>query len=113
MESQQQQQQQQAFELEEKRVPKSRTKKSRIHMSKTEKAKLWEILDTEVEPRKLTIEYNTDTTICKLCSADLISNDDGFPTCVNSACGLICRDYTRETFSAPKCLYGLRGRHPR
>ncbi len=103
MESQHQPQEY-SSELEEKRVPKSRTKKSRIHMSKTEKAKLWEILDTEVEPRKLTIESNTDTTICKLCSADLISNDDGFPTCVNSACGLICRDVV--DFSPEWRFYG-------
>jgi len=41
-------------EIEEKRgsAAKSRTKKARTNLSKTEKSKIWEILDMDCEKRK-------------------------------------------------------------
>ena len=41
------------IEIDDKRVAKSRTKKSRVQMTKTEKAKLWEILDMDTTKKKI------------------------------------------------------------
>ena len=92
------------IEIDDKRVAKSRTKKSRIQMTKTEKAKLWEILDMDTTKKKITIENDTATTICKLCDSSLVSREDGFPTCINVSCGLICRDVV--DFSPEWRFYG-------
>ena len=91
-------------QTDDKRVAKSRTKKSRVQMTKTEKAKLWEILDMDTTKKKITIENDTATTICKLCDSSLVSREDGFPTCINVSCGLICRDVV--DFSPEWRFYG-------
>lgn len=88
------------YQIEEKRVAKPRTKKVHNQLSKTEKSKLWDILDADVGKKKISIGQETDEplildspmTICRLCKAALLMRDDGFPTCTNNECGLICRD---------------------
>ncbi len=91
------------YQIEEKRVAKPRTKKIHNQLSKTEKSKLWDILDADVGRKKISIGQETDAsdepitidspmTICRLCDSALLLRDDGFPTCTNVSCGLICRD---------------------
>jgi len=91
-------------EIEEKRNTKSRTKKARTSLSKTEKSKIWEILDMDCEKKKIHIEAENHASICRLCGSSLASRDDGFPTCMNSDCGLICRDVV--DFSPEWRFYG-------
>ena len=88
------------YQIEEKRATKPRTKKIHNQLSKTEKSKLWDILDADVGKKKISIGQETDEpitldspmTICRLCKSALLMRDDGFPTCTNNECGLICRD---------------------
>ena len=73
---------------------KSKTQKNKNHMSHIDKAKIWEILDNENETTQSEIEcvYELNTDLCTTCNSMLMIMDDGFPTCVNTDCGKICKD---------------------
>jgi len=68
------------YQIEEKRVAKPRTKKVHNQLSKTEKSKLWDILDADVGRKKISIGQETDEplildspmTICRLCKSALL-----------------------------------------
>lgn len=84
----------------------SKTKKNKVTFSAAEKAKLWGIFDMEkqstdedfVETAKLTpsdVSSGSTTTTsnkCVVCDHLLLITEEGFPTCTNAQCGLICRD---------------------
>jgi hypothetical protein len=64
---------------------------------------IWKIFDTEkINKRISSIELDTSEIIhrnCTLCDSLLTIMEDGFPTCTNSKCSLICRniiDYSPE-----------------
>jgi len=76
-----------------------KTKKRKVQLTKVDKNKLWEIFDQDrpeivsdielVYPSEIAC---AESGICRLCQSVLIIMEDGFPTCTNSACGLIYRD---------------------
>lgn len=81
----------------------TKTKKKKTILSNEDKRKLWDIYDTE--KKELAVpetEHNpeieclyqryADNSICRHCNSILIIMEDGFPTCVNSACGAMYRD---------------------
>jgi transcription initiation factor TFIIB len=69
-------------------------------MSSQEKAKLWNVFETEViNPDKtnepLECLYNktiTDRENCEMCQSSLAYSDEGFLTCTNNRCGIIYKD---------------------
>lgn len=97
-----------------------KTKKKKKTLSENEKSKLWSIFDSEkkitiknddssvinkniiinvdpeAEPKQnmmeCVYETNKEHDLCNLCNSVLMLMDDGFPTCTNSACGVIYKD---------------------
>ena len=64
---------------------------------------IWKIFDTEKNNERISIvDVDTSEIIhrnCSLCSSLLTIMEDGFPTCTNSKCSLICKniiDYSPE-----------------
>ena len=80
----------------------TKTKKKKSELSLTDKSKLWEIFDID----KHSLEEDTETSgiqqleciykkqqnLCELCNSQMMVMDDGFPTCVSTTCGAICKD---------------------
>jgi transcription initiation factor TFIIB len=93
-----------------------KTKKNNNPISYKEKMKLWEVFDTDVHSRDTPagknsradaetpkamecIYQDTETDLCSLCNSVLHIMEDGFPTCTNTACGIIYKntlDYSPE-----------------
>lgn len=101
---------------------KSKTKKKKLSLSIDEKTKLWSIFDTEINSLKpasfqniecvyeappeststesidksndemTKLENQTMRNICSLCNSALMIMDDGFPTCINTKCGIMYKD---------------------
>ena len=83
-----------------------KTKKKKNKLSNIDKAKLWNVFDTDkkiVETEKnesssssSTIEcvYSTPKELdtCHLCNSHLVIMENGFPTCTSSKCGIMYRD---------------------
>jgi transcription initiation factor TFIIB len=92
------------------KTPDNATKKKKTQMSKEEKSKLWRIFDSDLQsgddvtdaqekPIECLYESTTDKNQCCLCNWPLMIMEDGFPTCTNTACGLIYKntlDYSPE-----------------
>ena len=84
----------------------NKTKKKKIPLSIVDKNRLWEIFDadkTEIVSTNTTdppsLNDSSTTNLCKTCDSVLIIMEDGFPTCTNRSCGIICRntlDYSPE-----------------
>ena len=79
----------------------NQTKKKKNEMSTVDKAKLWEIFDTDkkiinnnVPNTAIECIYSTNTehNLCYLCNSKLMIMDDGFPTCTNTACCVMYKD---------------------
>jgi transcription initiation factor TFIIB len=74
------------------------TDKSKKKKNPINKAKLWNIFDTEVESTKnitpLECLYRTvgNRESCEYCDSNLAFSDEGFLTCVNNKCGIIYKD---------------------
>ena len=74
-----------------------KTKKKKTPLIKVNKAKLWEIFDTETPEQNssgtpiecIYQQPQPDNDLCGLCSTTLILMEDGFPTCTNPTCGVI------------------------
>jgi transcription initiation factor TFIIB len=77
----------------------TKTKKKKIELSNNDKSKLWEIFDAD----KHEIHHNTsniecvyddksEIDVCNLCKSNLMIMENGFPTCVNTECGVIYKD---------------------
>lgn len=79
---------------------KSKKNKDNNVMSSQEKAKLWNVFETEVvNPDKkyepLECLYNKticDRENCERCQSSLAYSDEGFLTCTNNRCGIIYKD---------------------
>jgi transcription initiation factor TFIIB len=87
------------IQLSEKPCNHSKTKKKKVEMSNLDKSKLWDIFDAD----KQCIDNNQNgiqcvypelknSDLCNLCSSPLMIMDNGFPTCINTDCGLIYKD---------------------
>jgi transcription initiation factor TFIIB len=79
----------------------AKTQKKKKVITSHEKAKLWDIFDSDkkdldVSPTNLECTYSADfkneQEICTLCNSDLMIMDDGFPTCTNEKCCAIYKD---------------------
>jgi transcription initiation factor TFIIB len=79
----------------------AKTQKKKKVITSHEKAKLWDIFDSDkkdldVSPTNLECTYSVDfkneQEICTLCNSDLMIMDDGFPTCTNEKCCAIYKD---------------------
>lgn len=79
------------------------THKPKTRLSKSLRKDLWKIFDTEnINDKVSSIPLNTSDIIhrnCTSCNSFLTIMDDGFPTCTNSKCSIICKhiiDYSPE-----------------
>lgn len=80
------------------------TQKKKKIITQQEKSKLWEIFDSDkqntTESSNIECVYQqTESGLCGLCHSILMIMDDGFPTCANPACSVICKntlDYSPE-----------------
>jgi transcription initiation factor TFIIB len=77
----------------------SKTKKKKVELSNSDKSKLWDIFDADkqgIDSNQTGIECvypqlkNAD--LCNLCDSPLMIMENGFPTCINTDCGLIYKD---------------------
>jgi transcription initiation factor TFIIB len=75
-----------------------KTHKKKSEVSSVDKSKLWDIFDidaktihTDTSPN-IQCVYTKDNNVCKLCNTSLMIMEDGFPTCVNSKCGVMYTD---------------------
>jgi len=87
------------IQLSEKPGYHSKTKKKKVELSSLDKSKLWDIFDADkhsIDNNQTGIECvypelkNAD--LCNLCDSPLMIMDNGFPTCINTDCGLIYKD---------------------
>jgi transcription initiation factor TFIIB len=75
----------------------SKKKKDHNSMSKQDKAKLWNVFETQVVNPDKPLECLYDKTIadrefCERCQTSLAFSDEGFLTCTNNKCGIIYKD---------------------
>jgi len=77
----------------------NKTKKKKSNLSTIDKSKLWDIFDSDIktlqheEDANIECIYSTkELDLCNECNSPLVIMDDGFPTCINKTCGIICRD---------------------
>jgi transcription initiation factor TFIIB len=77
----------------------NKTKKKKSNLSTIDKSKLWDIFDSDKktldkeEEANIECIYSTkELDLCNECNSPLVIMDDGFPTCINKTCGIICRD---------------------
>ena len=66
-----------------------KTKKKPVAITSGEKARMWEILDSETNPLSIECCYSTDPDLCDVCSTVTVITEDGFPTCTNPSCAKI------------------------
>ena len=92
-------------EIKTKKTNKTKTQKKKQHLSYLDKSKLWEAYDEEKNVLKLdkhpaeSESVRIDNDVCFKCQSAYILNEDGFPTCSNSECGIMnCNilDYSPE-----------------
>jgi len=95
------------IKIKTKKTNKTKTQKKKQHLSYLDKSKLWEAYDEEKIVLKLdkhTVETESESVlinndVCFKCQSAYILNEDGFPTCSNSECGIMnCNilDYSPE-----------------
>ena len=77
----------------------NKTKKKKTNLSSVDKSKLWDIFDSDIKTlhnednANMECIYSTkELDLCNQCDSPLVIMDDGFPTCINKTCGIICRD---------------------
>uniref|UniRef100_A0A6C0LQ57 Cyclin-like domain-containing protein n=1 Tax=viral metagenome TaxID=1070528 RepID=A0A6C0LQ57_9ZZZZ len=77
----------------------NKTKKKKSNLSTIDKSKLWDIFDSDIktlqheEDANIECIYSTkELDLCNECNSPLVIMEDGFPTCINKTCGIICRD---------------------
>ena len=69
----------------------SKTKKKKSTISNIDKAKMWKMLEDD-KPIEQIPSVETGHEFCLNCKSELMVMDDGFPTCINSECGVMCKD---------------------
>jgi transcription initiation factor TFIIB len=96
--------------VSEQKTSNTKTKKKKTIRSQENKAKLWEIFDTDKKSiddhlsgdDTMECLYNSsrkEQDLCNLCNSTLMVMDDGFPTCTNKSCCVIYKnilDYSPE-----------------
>ena len=79
----------------------TKTKKKKVEISSIDKSKLWDIFDADKKQFNNTSESSniecvysekSELDICNLCKSNLMIMENGFPTCVNTECGVIYKD---------------------
>ena len=77
----------------------TKTKKKKVELSTTDKSKLWDIFDADkkqidTDPSNIECVYSekSELDLCNLCKSNLMIMENGFPTCVNTECGVIYKD---------------------
>jgi len=78
----------------------TKTKKKKTNLTNVDKNLLWDIFDSDKkvlchdQDNEIECVYskNKDIDLCSLCQSPLIIMEDGFPTCTNKNCGVICKD---------------------
>jgi transcription initiation factor TFIIB len=78
----------------------SKTKKKKTDLSLSDKSKLWDIFDVdkkslgESDTTNVPLEciYTKNQDLCELCNSPRMIMEDGFPTCISTTCGAICKD---------------------
>jgi len=78
----------------------SKTKKKKVVLSNDQKSKLWDVFDAdkkaldthETSNIECVFPEKTELDICSVCNSSLMIMDNGFPTCVNTNCGVIYKD---------------------
>ena len=85
-------------------MPKYTSKKNKGERTSHDKAKMWDIFETEVGDKtkgsvSLECIYREcgDRECCDQCSFSLAFSDEGFLTCKNPKCGIIYKDTTDQT----------------
>jgi transcription initiation factor TFIIB len=80
-------------------ISKTKTQKKKTTMTQAEKSRLWEIFDTDKTIAKSNanaeiecIYEHHESGLCHLCNSILVIMEDGFPTCNNPDCSVICTD---------------------
>jgi transcription initiation factor TFIIB len=78
---------------------KSKKNKNNNGITSHEKAKLWNVFETEVinpdknyEPLECLYRTISDRENCEMCQSSLAYSDEGFLTCTNNRCGIIYKD---------------------
>jgi transcription initiation factor TFIIB len=81
---------------------KSKTKKRKAALSSFDKSKLWEVFDNDKHELLSSVshemeciyekELSKEANKCKSCETVLMIMEDGFPTCTNPLCGVMCID---------------------
>jgi transcription initiation factor TFIIB len=83
-----------------------KTKKKKVQMNVDEKQKLWETFDKLKFSKTNKIECiylnDEDNEICTVCNSNLITMEDGFPTCTNKNCSVV---YTNVLDYSPEWRY--------
>ena len=79
-----------------------KTQKKKNDISEEDKSKLWDVFDVDAKSiitdsaaadnANIECVYTKDPDKCNLCNSSLIIMEDGFPTCVNTACGVMYKD---------------------
>jgi transcription initiation factor TFIIB len=87
------------IQLVEKQNSHTKTKKKKVELSNIDKSKLWDIFDADkkqIHNDQTVIEcvYSepNELELCNLCNSNLMIMENGFPTCVNTECGVIYKD---------------------
>lgn len=78
----------------------TKTKKNKIDLSNSDKSKLWDIFDADVKhleddnrsAMECVYSEPKELEMCNLCNSNLMIMENGFPTCVNTECGVIYKD---------------------
>ena len=87
-------------------IPKSqptlrKTQKNKNDLSAFAKSNLWNVFDVDLKTitketsdveHEIECVYNKNADICNLCKSQLMIMDDGFPTCINTKCGVMYKD---------------------
>ena len=92
-----------------KNISTNKTKKKQTpQLSNSEKSRLWNLLDTDKSAKSESAEmecvYKFNIDSCESCESQLVTMEDGFPTCSNKECGRFYRDVL--DFSAEWRYYG-------
>jgi len=82
----------------------NKTKKRKKALTVQQKEKLWNIFENDKKNVYCVYDQDaprpmTDTDLCNICNSILMIMDDGFPTCTNTACGVI---YTNTLDYSPE-----------
>jgi transcription initiation factor TFIIIB Brf1 subunit/transcription initiation factor TFIIB len=86
-------------------IAQNKTKKKKNHAPKIDKTRMWDIFDkesTEQAQVECIYEQQPDNDLCSACNTTLMLTEEGFPTCTNTACGIV---YTNTLDYSPEWRY--------